>query len=289
MSASRNHRLPTLTLAAGTLLAAQAQAAIQLPSVDLGNNGGSDLTFNIKDGASQSYTLDLGLVMGTPFSAAGNFNPASSYSFNLAVDPLFAPFMPLLPSGTLQWGVTGADNVFAGTGPVGDPSYGTRIMTTTTAAVTPTNGQVLNDANGWAVYVAALNTTPNHDDGVVANDNSSFTNVVSGPTSTNNYNNMGNDLGGGFAVNGGVGQSLSFLVARQTSQNPARPGQPPAAGPAGAPAIIEMLTGTWNLSQAGLLTWNPVGNSAVPLPPAVWLFASAVLGLVSVARRRDDA
>jgi hypothetical protein len=38
---------------------------------------------------------------------------------------------------------------------------------------------------------------------------------------------------------------------------------------------------TWTLDSEGVLTY-----SAVPLPPAVWLLGSALLGLVGVARRK---
>ncbi len=44
------------------------------------------------------------------------------------------------------------------------------------------------------------------------------------------------------------------------------------------------LPNVWKLTKAGDLTYAPV--SAVPVPAAVWLFGSGLLGLVSVARRR---
>lgn len=46
--------------------------------------------------------------------------------------------------------------------------------------------------------------------------------------------------------------------------------------------------GFFFLSGAGQLTWNLVASaSTVPLPPAVWLFASGLLGLVAIGRRRQ--
>lgn len=45
--------------------------------------------------------------------------------------------------------------------------------------------------------------------------------------------------------------------------------------------------GFWFLSSTGDLTWNvPVAASAVPLPAAVWLFASGLAGLGAISRRR---
>lgn len=44
--------------------------------------------------------------------------------------------------------------------------------------------------------------------------------------------------------------------------------------------------GFFFLSDTGQLTWNLVPAS-VPLPPAVWLFASGLLGLIAIGRRRQ--
>jgi len=46
--------------------------------------------------------------------------------------------------------------------------------------------------------------------------------------------------------------------------------------------------GFWFLSSTGDLTWNLVATaSTVPLPPAVWLFASGLIGLGLIGRRRQ--
>ncbi|HAC33418.1 MAG TPA: hypothetical protein DCF45_02750, partial [Gammaproteobacteria bacterium] len=53
------------------------------------------------------------------------------------------------------------------------------------------------------------------------------------------------------------------------------------------PAKLTVL-GTWLLDSAGQLTYTaPV--SQVPLPAGVWLFGSALAGLVGVSRRRRAA
>lgn len=56
-----------------------------------------------------------------------------------------------------------------------------------------------------------------------------------------------------------------------------------AFGPAYNPSTVTQLAGTWTLASNGDLTYS-VSN--VPLPAAVWLFGSGLLGLVGVARRR---
>jgi hypothetical protein len=50
-----------------------------------------------------------------------------------------------------------------------------------------------------------------------------------------------------------------------------------------SPTSTDVALLDWNLSDTGLLTY---GVSAVPVPAAVWLFGSGLLGLVGVARRR---
>jgi hypothetical protein len=57
-----------------------------------------------------------------------------------------------------------------------------------------------------------------------------------------------------------------------------------------------LFSGTWTLSFNGAagqatsatLTWNPTSTS-VPLPAAVWLLGSGLMGLAGVGRRRKDS
>jgi hypothetical protein len=48
------------------------------------------------------------------------------------------------------------------------------------------------------------------------------------------------------------------------------------------------ILGNATLSAAGVLQINPNSASAVPLPAAVWLFGSGLMGLVGVSRRRKS-
>jgi hypothetical protein len=57
-----------------------------------------------------------------------------------------------------------------------------------------------------------------------------------------------------------------------------------------------LFSGYWTLSfnaasgaaTAALLTWNPTTVGSVPLPAAVWLLGSGLMGLAGVGRRRKD-
>jgi hypothetical protein len=56
-------------------------------------------------------------------------------------------------------------------------------------------------------------------------------------------------------------------------------------------AVQSFILGSATLSATGLLTLtgNTVTPPTVPLPPAVWLLGSGLLGLVGVSRRRKTA
>lgn len=57
------------------------------------------------------------------------------------------------------------------------------------------------------------------------------------------------------------------------------------SGNGGTGVVQSYILGTANLAANGTLTISG-GAPAVPLPPAVWLFGSGILGLVGVSRRR---
>jgi ABC-type uncharacterized transport system permease subunit len=46
-------------------------------------------------------------------------------------------------------------------------------------------------------------------------------------------------------------------------------------------SLVTEYAGVWSLSTDGMLSY-----SAVPVPAAVWLFGSGLVGLIGVARRR---
>jgi len=77
--------------------------------------------------------------------------------------------------------------------------------------------------------------------------------------------------GMGFIAAQDIGKSVAFV---KFNLNPADD----------ITILREELPNVWKLETNGMLTYAPV--SAVPVPAAVWLFGSGLLGLVSVARRR---
>jgi hypothetical protein len=81
--------------------------------------------------------------------------------------------------------------------------------------------------------------------------------------------------GANFAVNVGTAAGFYSYVANQL------------AGTASVtPYTFNGQEGFWLLSDTGNLSWNLVAASTVPLPPAVWLFASGLIGLGLIGRRK---
>jgi hypothetical protein len=79
----------------------------------------------------------------------------------------------------------------------------------------------------------------------------------------------------GASISGGLGTALNFYEVDGTR---------------GTGTVTQYGNGFWFLSSAGQLTWNlPESVSAVPLPAAAWLFASGLLGLGLIGRRRAGA
>jgi hypothetical protein len=258
-------------LAAVTLMAigAQAQAAI---SSDTGyspgaGSGAGELFLSVVDrGAAQpmSYALDLNIT-AAQFMA----NDAPGYTLTFAPD---ARLITLLnnPGGTVRWNMAAAYNNY------GDNYDDLGYLTTAPSAPIAN----VNTLTGWAGLSDALMRIDNYTNSINAEIGANNSLLVTSASSNAYHDLYWGDTWhtSGHSTEGGLGDSLGFYwVASNYSVD----------GDGSSSRVVEFL-GTWTLATDGTLTYSVAPASVIPVPAAVWLLGSALVGLVGVARRKSD-
>lgn len=229
----------------------------------------SELFVNVWDEtAQQSYAMDLGIT-----TAQFLTNPSQSLSFNLASDSNYASF--LSPQSPLVFNVAGFDSVLNALSDV--PDFGALVTTNEDVNANSTFNNVWDVSTVVAtgtrisVHIGGLNALESNPNANGAGNGSG----VSTPGDGDAYygtNTWLNNMGGGlpFIDSAGVDTALNFWHLGTTD---------------GSDAIATMLAGSWTLSSTGMLTY--AATSQVPVPAAVWLFGSGLVGLIGVARRKQ--
>ena len=283
-------KLKLKKLAVALALAASAgQASAALMTVD--NGSGSELFLSVYDpGLNKSYIRDLGINMydfmrtgataATPGTVAYAPNTAvgvssgnvtsSGYSLSFGLDPLLTSWMGSTLSSNALW-MVGA----------GDGSGSQRFLTTVGSG----NPNIVGNGN--------LNAFTNVDGYLYGNN-----------SLTANGSNMSANLNGSAAAVPGDGVDVFFVTgigsdwtgAQTAFLSTAKVGQSMAfyelIGNAGLNATATKYTNSagaaaWTLATNGTLTYAaPTEVSAVPVPAAVWLFGSGLMGLVGISRRK---
>jgi hypothetical protein len=255
----------SLVAAAVAATLGSAASAAPIPSTGLffsAYNGNPD--------APSSIVINLG-VTAAEFLAA----PSQSYSLNGIDTGLLSNWLGSLnPANlsTLQWGIY-ANSAAA---PSAQPTPDYYFLSTATSGVE-------TDSN-WGLF--------NGLEGVIGSQIPSFlSNPTLGPAqlnaSTNTYsaNNVNQSFqaeegGVGFESQAGLNQSATFYRFFADQE----PGLEYFQGD-----YIQYLS--WTLSYSGGLASLGYGGNApeVPVPAAVWLFASGLLGMAGVSRRKAKA
>lgn len=226
-------------------------------------------TPNFGEQVSLTYTYS----QLSPATSGGPLTPTSATSpFVTAANPTGAAGNVL----QLNFGTVPNFSQFtaAGAGPVdyfigannGTASNGIEITSNT--ALTTSN----LTASGVGLVATDLNTMPwngtTGNTGVDTTGSAAY-NPIAGSVNSGNMNSIN--------FGGAVNTALSFWNAYLT-----------VSGRTSTETINQYANGGfWFLSSTGDLTWNvPTAASAVPLPAAVWLFASGLAGLGAISRRR---
>jgi hypothetical protein len=281
-----------------------AGSAMAGPPVNSGQFGDGDLFLVVFDSTQgTSYVEDLGVTTGavasdsavdtaTGVATGGHLSTAlPGYSATFQPDSVLSSYLGAHSGDTFQWEViadaTANSNVTA-----------QNILLTTaskpiSSTFTDSSGGGMSGAGGTVdsnagnlqgdVGIWQANSLVGIANGV--NANSSATTAF-----TTNKNAPGESLdqgaltwyGGGdttpavtWVPSGGTSSSNFYLATDATNNN----------NPAALADIFNL--GTASLSASGVLSFAPL--AAVPLPAAVWLFGSGLLGLAGVARRRSAA
>lgn len=225
-----------------------------------------DLGYNINtflpNGNVAVSALDGGPAVGDKTPVIG-MNQAFSTSF-------LSSFTGL--TSDLRWNVVAYDNQAS------NFSTNTRRLVTTTQIGTANAGAITNSGlNTVTSNVGTAATTLNCGTALIGC--SSTSTLLKGAT-------FGNTLGnGGLSTSQGLGGTLEMMYITQV-------GTTPTNGTAAAFDFFDNAYGraTWNLASNGTLTYDIDGApAAVPLPAAVWLFGSGLLGLVGIGRRKSKS
>lgn len=268
---------------AGALLAsgATAYADVALPST-----GNGELVLFVRDTSNETrvYARGLGITMNQLLTSAQivadptkpdpNTNNIAdtdtlTYSLPSAIGP-DANLTAFLAGGSnFVWTIMGGDNQ----DPAGTEGNRRYVTTTqfdfTTSPSTLTNTQVGNGAyNGLNGMLAQLN-------GTLAGANSTAVDGLWGQ-SNQSYTAATNWFGAGPVNDNAVGSSAHFYLI--------------TTGTGGTNGLARVYKGVdFTLGLDGTLSSASVGGPQVPVPAAVWLLGSALVGLAGVRRRKVES
>jgi len=246
-------------------------AAVALAVVSSGANAAianlnsqeGELFLTVFDPSAQtSYSLDLGINVSAMYN-----DSTSARSFDLSTDANFASF---IGQTDLRYTVTAADVSFNDIN-----TYG--FMTTAKDGLAALQRAIPNDG---FIFPTAIKI---HDEAGVLNAQSGIPFAADGSNRNANLSafasvgdigyyaqpSWGDTIGNaGFTSSQDVNTSVGFFQVQIDPND-------------GFTAVHTQLANEWLLSSNGTLSY-----SAVPVPAAVWLFGSGLVGLVGVGRRR---
>ena len=250
-----NKKMKFLAASVALVVSGAANAAMVTGS------GGTDgeLFLSVWDQVGQqSYHLDLGVSVLDIYG-----NPTNTLSYDLSTDANFSGFMG---NTGLIYMVSAANTVstdFATWGFMATSSEGIDAVTTySSAGYFPINNTQARISN-FAIQLNGI------DVGTATDTAGNYSAVATeGEPAYFGDANWGVNMGGNsFTSAQTVDSSIAFY----------------GVGLPGGLASVTEFDNVWTMTSDGSLTY-----SAVPVPAAVWLFGSGLIGLVGVARRRQS-
>lgn len=282
LAATASQANAAMVNAQGTLLDGNSSVIMYAWSSSLGRSYSRDLGFNLNDflynGASAPTAGSLPFnPAATPAVSSGNVTDLG-YTLSFGADSLMTSWLGngSALASDVQWGIAAVDG--QGTGAA------FRSLTTVVAGALSAgtiNTELYTFENKFDNFIAAHNALGTHATDLNGSSGSDGSNAALASAAAS----FGVNWGGASSFNavGGVGQSLEFFFL---GGNGTLPNNNVTSNRYGNAEGIA----TWTLNADSSFTYMAPGAvSAVPVPAAVWLFASGLLGLVGVARRKQSA
>jgi len=271
-------------ITAGLLVSSALGALSAHASAIQPSSGDGSLMFFLTDTVThQTYTAVLSEDVNSYFSAGQATTPPpvggvvnivngdANFSLNLTSDSAYNSFVSGAGSHTLNWGIIGG--AYTGASALSHRPTGIERIITTTS--TPANILGVPEAGftgGVATNINQDVTTLN--DSLHLNGANSGVNGVFG--TADSANNANFDLYGTLVSQGGLVPGGSAITLYGLSGN---------GGGTGNALAYNLGTASFS---GGTLSFTGNGNT-VPLPAAVWLFGSGLVGLAGISRRRRSA
>jgi hypothetical protein len=257
-------------VAAAAALGISSQASAAYTTAD--GPTGSSLILNVFDTVTkESYSATLEVAPKNLTN--GTFNGGASFTA-LAGNSTFTSLFADNNAANIRWEVVGGTNdASSGASPGDNIPWSLGFTAASQPATFAGNQQNFagNKLNNWISLISVHQTGANS--GLTTSSNATDLwnmNAAAAP--------FGGDFGGGtlpFAITGLLGASLSYFTATVNGAF------------AGDASTFSQIAGTWSLGNDGTLTWNTAA-AVVPVPAAIWLLGSGLLGLVGVGRRRNS-
>lgn len=257
-------KIASASLALSAAFSGSASAAL-VDSV-----GGNSSLFLTAWNDSVSYTRDLGTTLNGFLASFANTAGASVFAGDALFTSTFAG-----STTPINWNIVAGDQTYTAN------SDAARLLATGAYGATVTgNRNGVQTANlGINNEVAAMNA---------AGCSSSLScTVAHGATGDGSLPAWGTKVNGGttFNTTGVLGTTAQLGFYLLTALNANNASLTTSVTPSTFSA--QGTQSFWTLGSDGAATWNVAAPAAVPVPAAVWLLGSGLMGLVGVARRKS--